>query len=147
MVIPSIFGASLISSVVSNPSADAVLLSDVLPVSAASDVLSVSAELPFAVFSDADVLSDWLSETLDADVLVEDAEVLSAEDVLLPVDAVLPQAVRDIAAARKRAAHFFNFLSFFPVIEIPFPYFTMSGKKKAAAIRQQPFVVFVLQLL
>jgi len=42
--------------------------------------------------------------------------VPDADDVLLPVDAVLPQAVSDIAAARKSAVHFFSFLSFFPVI-------------------------------
>ena len=49
-------------------------------------------------------------------LLSETAEVPDADDVLLPVDAVLPQAVSDIAAERKSAAHFFSFLSFFPVI-------------------------------
>ena len=87
MVIPVMSGASLTSSVVAKPSADAVSLPEVLLAAVAVDVL--------------------LSET---------AEVPDADDVLLPVDAVLPQAVSDIAAARKSAAHFFSFLSFFPVI-------------------------------
>lgn len=112
MVIPVMSGASLTSSVVAKPSADAVSLPEVL---VTSEVLSLS-----AVLSEADVLSVWLSETSAADavdvLLSETAEVPDADDVLLPVDAVLPQAVSDIAAARKSAAHFFSFLSFFPVI-------------------------------
>lgn len=106
MVIPVMSGASLTSSVVAKPSADAVSLPEVLSLS--------------AVLSETDVLSVWLSETSAADavdvLLSETAEVPDADDVLLPVDAVLPQAVSDIAAARKSAAHFFSFLSFFPVI-------------------------------
>ena len=105
MVIPVMSGASLTSSVVAKPSADAVSLPEVLLA---------------AVASETDVLSVWLSETSAADavdvLLSETAEVPDADDVLLPVDAVLPQAVSDIAAARKSAAHFFSFLSFFPVI-------------------------------
>ena len=112
MVIPVMSGASLTSSVVAKPSADAVSLPEVL---VTSEVLSLS-----AVLSETDVLSVWLSETSAADavdvLLSETAEVPDADDVLLPVDAVLPQAVSDIAAARKSAAHFFSFLSFFPVI-------------------------------
>lgn len=116
MVIPVMSGASLTSSVVAKPSADAVSLPEVLLlVAVASEVLSLS-----AVLSETDVLSVWLSETSAADavdvLLSETAEVPDADDVLLPVDAVLPQAVSDIAAARKSAAHFFSFLSFFPVI-------------------------------
>ena len=106
MVIPVMSGASLTSSVVAKPSADAVSLPEVLSLS--------------AVLSETDVLSVWLSETSAADavdvLLSETAEVPDADDVLLPVDAVLPQAVSDIAAERKSAAHFFSFLSFFPVI-------------------------------
>ena len=106
MVIPVMSGASLTSSVVAKPSADAVSLPEVLSLS--------------AVLSETDVLSVWLSETSAADavdvLLSETAEVPDADDVLLPVDAVLPQAVSDIAAARKSAVHFFSFLSFFPVI-------------------------------
>lgn len=113
MVIPVMSGASLTSSVVAKPSADAVSLPEVLLAAVASEVLS-------AVLSETDVLSVWLSETSAADavdvLLSETAEVPDADDVLLPVDAVLPQAVSDIAAARKSAAHFFSFLSFFPVI-------------------------------
>lgn len=112
MVIPVMSGASLTSSVVAKPSADAVSLPEVL---VTSEVLSLS-----AVLSETDVLSVWLSETSAADavdvLLSETAEVPDADDVLFPVDAVLPQAVSDIAAARKSAAHFFSFLSFFPVI-------------------------------
>lgn len=115
MVIPVMSGASLTSSVVAKPSADAVSLPEVLLAAVASEMLSLS-----AVLSETDVLSVWLSETSAADavdvLLSETAEVPDADDVLLPVDAVLPQAVSDIAAARKSAAHFFNFLSFFPVI-------------------------------
>ena len=112
MVIPVMSGASLTSSVVAKPSADAVSLPEVLLAAVASEVLSLS-----AVLSETDVLSVWLSETSAADVLLsETAEVPDADDVLLPVDAVLPQAVSDIAAERKSAAHFFSFLSFFPVI-------------------------------
>lgn len=115
MVIPVMSGASLTSSVVAKPSADAVSLPEVLLVAVASEVLSLS-----AVLSETDVLSVWLSETSAADavdvLLSETAKVPDADDVLLPVDAVLPQAVSDIAAARKSAAHFFSFLSFFPVI-------------------------------
>ena len=115
MVIPVMSGASLTSSVVAKPSADAVSLPEVLLAAVASEVLSLS-----AVLSETDVLSVWLSETSAADavdvLLSETAEVPDADDVLLPVDAVLPQAVSDIAAARKSAAHFFSFLSFFPVI-------------------------------
>ena len=111
MVIPVMSGASLTSSVVAKPSADAVSLPEVLLSAVASEVL---------VLSETDVLSVWLSETSAADavdvLLSETAEVPDADDVLLPVDAVLPQAVSDIAAARKSAAHFFSFLSFFPVI-------------------------------
>ena len=113
MVIPVMSGASLTSSVVAKPSADAVSLPEVLLAAVASEVLS-------AVLSETDVLSVWLSETSAADavdvLLSETAEVPDADDVLLPVDAVLPQAVSDIAAARKSAVHFFSFLSFFPVI-------------------------------
>ena len=112
MVIPAMSGASLTSSVVVKPSADAVSLSDVL--------LSETAEVPDAD----DVL---LSET---------AEAPDADDVLLPVDAVLPQAVSDIAAARKSAAHFFSFLSFFPVIFYSFP------KKKPLPYGSSPFSFF-----
>ena len=115
MVIPMMSGASLTSSVVAKPSADAVSLPEVLLAAVASEVLSLS-----AVLSETDVLSVRLSETSAADavdvLLSETAEVPDADDVLLPVDAVLPQAVSDIAAARKSAAHFFSFLSFFPVI-------------------------------
>ena len=112
MVIPVMSGASLTSSVVAKPSADAVSLPEVLLSAVASEVLSLS-----AVLSETDVLSVWLSETDAVDVLLsETAEVPDADDVLLSVDAVLPQAVSDIAAARKSAAHFFSFLSFFPVI-------------------------------
>ena len=115
MVIPVMSGASLTSSVVAKPSADAVSLPEVLPAAVASEVLSLS-----AVLSETDVLSVWLSETSAADavdvLLSETAEVPDADDVLLSVDAVLPQAVSDIADARKSAAHFFSFLSFFPVI-------------------------------
>ena len=110
MVIPVMSGASLTSSVVAKPSADAVSLPEVLLAAVASEVLSLS-----AVLSETDVLSVWLSETSAADavdvLLSETAEVPDADDVLLPVDAVLPQAVSDIAAARKSAAHFFQ-LSF-----------------------------------
>ena len=92
-----------------------VLGAEVLLAAVGSEVLSLS-----AVLSETDVLSVWLSETSAADavdvLLSETAEVPDADDVLLPVDAVLPQAVSDIAAARKSAAHFFSFLSFFPVI-------------------------------
>ena len=106
MVIPVMSGASLTSSIVAKPSADAVSLPEVLSLS--------------AVLSETDVLSVWLSETSAVDavdvLLSETAEVPDADDVLLPVDAVLPQAVSDIAAERKSAAHFFSFLSFFPVI-------------------------------
>ena len=115
MVIPVMSGASLTSSVVAKPSADAVSLPEVLLSAVASEVLSLS-----AVLSETDVLSVWLSETSAADavdvLLSETVEVPDADDVLLPVDAVLPQAVSDIAAASKSAAHFFSFLSFFPVI-------------------------------
>lgn len=115
MVIPVMSGASLTSSVVAKPSADAVSLPEVLLAAVASEVLSLS-----AVLSETDVLSVRLSETSAADavdvLLSETAEVPDADDVLLPVDAVLPQAVSDIAAARKSAVHFFSFLSFFPVI-------------------------------
>ena len=122
MVIPVMSGASLTSSVVAKPSADAVSLPEVLLAAVASEVLSLS-----AVLSETDVLSVWLSETSAADavdvLLSETAEVPDADDVLLPVDAVLPQAVSDIAAARKSAAHFFSFLSFFPVLKKkPLPY-------------------------
>ena len=115
MVIPVMSGASLTSSVVAKPSADAVSLPEVLHAAVVSEVLSLS-----AVLSETDVLSVWLSETSAVDavdvLLSETAEVPDADDVLLPVDAVLPQAVSDIAAARKSAANFFSFLSFFPVI-------------------------------
>ena len=108
MVIPVMSGASLTSFVVAKPSADAVSLPEVLLAAVASEVLSLS-----AVLSETDVLSVWLSETSAADavdvLLSETAEVPDADDVLLPVDAVLPQAVSDIAAARKSAAHFFSF--------------------------------------
>ena len=135
MVIPAMSGASLTSSVVVKPSADAVSLSDVLLAATASDVLSLS-----FVLSEADVLSVWLSETSAADavdvLLSETAEVPDADDVLLPVDAVLPQAVSDIAAARKSAAHFFSFLSFFPVIFYSFL------KKKPLPYGSSPFSFF-----
>ena len=112
MVIPVMSGASLTSSVVAKPSADAVSLPEVLLAAVASEMLSLS-----AVLSETDVLSVWLSETSAADAVdVLLSEVPDADDVLLPVDAMLPQAVSDIAAARKSAAHFFSFLSFFPVI-------------------------------
>ena len=91
MVIPVMSGASLTSSVVAKPSADAVSLPEVLLAAVASEVLSLS-----AVLSETDVLSVWLSETSAADavdvLLSETAEVPDADDVLLPVDAVLPQA-------------------------------------------------------
>ena len=89
MVIPVMSGASLTSSVVAKPSADAVSLPEVLLSAVASEVLSLS-----AVLSETDVLSVWLSETSAADavdvLLSETAEVPDADDVLLPVDAVLP---------------------------------------------------------
>ena len=92
MVIPVMSGASLTSSVVAKPSADAVSLPEVLLSAVASEVLSL-----LAVLSETDVLSVWLSETSAADavdvLLSETAEVPDADDVLLPVDAVLPQAV------------------------------------------------------
>ena len=131
MVIPVMSGASLTSSVVAKPSADAVSLPEVLLAAVASEVLSLS-----AVLSETDVLSVWLSETSAADavdvLLSETAEVPDADDVLLPVDAVLPQAVSDIAAARKSAAHFFSFLSF----DIPFL------KKKPLPYGSSPFSFF-----
>ena len=129
MVIPVMSGASLTSSVVAKPSADAVSLPEVLLSAVASEVLSLS-----AVLSETDVLSVWLSETSAADavdvLLSETAEVPDADDVLLPVDAVLPQAVSDIAAARKSAARFF--LSF----DIPFL------KKKPLPYGSSPFSFF-----
>ena len=133
MVIPVMSGASLTSSVVAKPSADAVSLPEVLLAAVASEVLSLS-----AVLSETDVLSVWLSETSAADavdvLLSETAEVPDADDVLLPVDAVLPQAVSDIAAARKSAAHFFSFLSYFS--DIPFL------KKKPLPYGSSPFSFF-----
>ena len=132
MVIPMMSGASLTSSVVAKPSADAVSLPEVLLAAVASEVLSLS-----AVLSETDVLSVWLSETSAADavdvLLSETAEVPDADDVLLPVDAVLPQAVSDIAAARKSAAHFF---SFFLSFDIPFL------KKKPLPYGSSPFSFF-----
>ena len=102
MVIPVMSGASLTSSVVAKPSADAVSLPEVLLAAVASEVLSLS-----AVLSETDVLSVWLSETSAADavdvLLSETAEVPDADDELLPVHAVLPQAVSAIAAASSRA--------------------------------------------
>lgn len=59
MVIPVMSGASLTSSVVAKPSADAVSLPEVLLSAVASEVLSLS-----AVLSETDVLSVWLSERL-----------------------------------------------------------------------------------
>ena len=82
MVIPVMSGASLTSSVVAKPSADAVSLPEVLLAAVASEVLSLS-----AVLSETDVLSVWLSETSAADavdvLLSETAEVPDADDVLL----------------------------------------------------------------
>ena len=128
MVIPVMSGASLTSSVVAKPSADAVSLPEVLLAAVASEMLSLS-----AVLSETDVLSVWLSETSAADavdvLLSETAEVPDADDVLLPVDAVLPQAVSDIAAARKSAAHFLSF-------DIPFL------KKKPLPYGSSPFSFF-----
>lgn len=135
MVIPVMSGASLTSSVVAKPSADAVSLPEVLLAAVASEMLSLS-----AVLSETDVLSVWLSETSAADavdvLLSETAEVPDADDVLLPVDAMLPQAVSDIAAARKSAAHFFSFLSFFLSFDIPFL------KKKPLPYGSSPFSFF-----
>ncbi len=64
MVIPVMSGASLTSSVVAKPSADAVSLPEVLLAAVASEVLSLS-----AVLSETDVLSVWLSETSAADAV------------------------------------------------------------------------------
>lgn len=84
MVIPVMSGASLTSSVVAKPSADAVSLPEVLLAAVASEVLSLS-----AVLSETDVLSVWLSETSAADavdvLLSETAEIPDADDVLLPL--------------------------------------------------------------
>ena len=108
MVIPVMSGASLTSSVVAKPSADAVSLPEVLLAAVASEVLSLS-----AVLSETDVLSVRLSETSAADavdvLLSETAEVPDADDVLLPVDAVLPQAVS--RCCKKKCGPFFQ-LSF-----------------------------------
>ena len=136
IVIPVMSGASLTSSVVAKPSADAVSLPEVLLAAVASEVLSLS-----AVLSETDVLSVWLSETSAADavdvLLSETAEVPDADDVLLPVDAVLPQAVSDIAAARKSAVPFFQlFFRFFLSFDIPFL------KKKPLPYGSSPFSFF-----
>ena len=92
MVIPVMSGASLTSSVVAKPSADAVSLPEVLLSAVASEVLSLS-----AVLSETDVLSVWLSETSAADavdvLLSETAEVPDADDVLLPVEQLILQTL------------------------------------------------------
>ena len=135
MVIPVMSGASLTSSVVAKPSADAVSLPEVLLAAVASEVLSLS-----AVLSETDVLSVRLSETSAADavdvLLSETAEVPDADDVLLPVDAVLPQAVSDIAAARKVRPIFSAFFRFFLSFDIPFL------KKKPLPYGSSPFSFF-----
>ena len=90
MVIPVMSGASLTSSVVAKPSADAVSLPEVLLSAVASEVLSLS-----AVLSETDVLSVWLSETSAADavdvLLSETAEVPDADDVPRPADNPPPE--------------------------------------------------------
>ena len=126
MVIPVMSGASLTSSVVAKPSADAVSLPEVLLSAVASEVLSLS-----AVLSETDVLSVWLSETSATDavdvLLSETAEVPDADDVLLPVDAVLPEKVQPIFSA---------FFRFFLSFDIPFL------KKKPLPYGSSPFSFF-----
>ena len=139
MVIPVMSGASLTSSVVAKPSADAVSLPEVLLAAVASEVLSLS-----AVLSETDVLSVWLSETSAADavdvLLSETAEVPDADDVLLPVDAVLPQAVRRPSVTsllqEKVRPIFSAFFRFFLSFDIPFL------KKKPLPYGSSPFSFF-----